>query len=525
MILFTERRGTGDLTFVLLPFLGGSHREWSAVLDHLHDDIPTLAIDLPGFGDSANIPGYTVAEMAESLLETLAAQPALKRFVLVGHSMAGKVSAVLARVAADGDPRASGLAALVLVAPSPPSPEPMTDRKRAQMLDSLGGAPAAPDDERAARRDHSAAESYIQNNAADDLPPALLAAATADILRMDRAAWRAWLEHGSREDWSARVGILPLPVLLVAGDRDGSLGPDVQKSVSLPHWPNARLATLHSNHLIPMEKPAELARLLAEFARGLNGDGVRADLAPAASAPPAEVPMDRPYIDLILSDRVSQPTRDVLSARAEPDDPAYAPLALTITQLAQLRAVAARIVPQRGPVPIDLAARIDTHLAAGQSDGWRFAELPPDAAAYAAGLDTLDWHSNAEHHTGWLALTPAQQDDLLTRAQAGRLGRSRAGSLLNRLEAMVGAGADTQPALSADQLKLWFEDVRADLTRIYMSHPATLDRIGYSGIADGANSRPGTGFTLIGIGEVESWEPEARTAPVLSSPVPDSTKG
>ena len=117
MILAAHRQGTGDPTLVLLSFLGGSHREWTAVLEHLHGNPATLAVDLPGFGDSANIPGYTVAEMAESLLATLAAQPGLTRFVLVGHSMAGKVSAVLARAAADGDPRAHGLAGLVLVAP------------------------------------------------------------------------------------------------------------------------------------------------------------------------------------------------------------------------------------------------------------------------------------------------------------------------------------------------------------------------------------------------------------------------
>ena len=394
----------------------------------------------------------------------------------------------------------------------------MTDRKRAQMLDSLGSNPAATDHERGQRKDHEAAETYLRDNAADDLPPDLLAAATDDILRMNRAAWRAWLESGSREDWSERVGILPLPVLLIAGDRDGSLGPDTQKSVSLPHWPNARLATLHSNHLIPMEKPAELARLLAEFVRHLNDDVVRADLASAAAE---ELPLDRAYIDLILSDRVSEITRNILSARAEPDDPAYTPHALSITQLAQLRAAAARIVPQRGPVTIDLAARVDQQLAAGKGDGWRYADLPPDPAACAAGLDTLDWHANAEHDTGWLALTPAQQDALLTRAQAGKLART----LFERMESIVGAGPQGEPALSAEQMQRWFEDLRADLTRLYVAHPATLDRIGYSGIADGADSAHQTGFTLIGIGETESWEPPARVAPMLTSLVSSSTKG
>ena len=57
----------------------------------------------------------------------------------MGHSMSGKVSMVLARRAQDAgyatvlaDPQSAGLGlrGLVLVAPSPPSPEPMTDEKR-----------------------------------------------------------------------------------------------------------------------------------------------------------------------------------------------------------------------------------------------------------------------------------------------------------------------------------------------------------------------------------------------------------
>ena len=324
-MLSAVRRGRGDLALVMMPFLGGSRREWDQVTDLLRENAVCFGVDLPGFGDSHDVPGYTVAEMAESLLATIAALE-LRQFVLVGHSMAGKVSAAVARAAADGDERAAGLKGLVLVAPSPPGPEPMTEKRRLQMLDALGGEPRV--DERGRRKDREAAEQYVRENAADDLRPEIFAGAVEDVLGMNRAAWRAWLESGSREDWSERVGVLRLPVLLVAGDKDGALGPEAQRSVSMPHWPNGRLASLHSNHLIPMEKPEVLARMIAGFLEELTGQSARAPRIADVTA----VPVDPQYVDLILSDRVSERTRDVLEERAGPDDAAYEPQALSVTE-------------------------------------------------------------------------------------------------------------------------------------------------------------------------------------------------
>ncbi len=46
--------------------------------------------------------------------------------------------------------------------------------------------------------------------------------------------------------------------------------------------------------------------------------------------------------------------------------------------------------------------------------------------------------------------------------------------------------------------------------KAYLGHPRTLARIGYSGIANGGDGEPKTGFARIGIGERETWEPVAR---------------
>ncbi len=481
-------RGMGEPALVMMPFLGGSHREWAAVVDRLRDRFRCLGVDLPGFGDAVEMPGYTVEEMAEAVTRTLR-ELDLRRFVLVGHSMAGKVAAVLARLRAEGEARLRGLEGLVLVAPSPPCPEPMTERKRSAMLASLGQVSA---------KDHAHATQYIRENSAEDVPAEVMEVLVADVQRMNRTAWRAWLEHGSREDWAARVGLLGLPVLVVAGDKDGALGPDVQRMVSMPHWPNGRLATLHANHLIPAEKPMELARLIGEFA-GQLGD-------PEAPRPARrEIEVEPKYQALIRSERVSAATRTVLERRAEPDDPLRAPQALTLAELTTLRALVDRIVPQRRP-SIDLAARIDRDLAEGNGDGWRYAVLPDDADAYRAGLATLDWHAERRAGRSFLTLEADDKDDLLREAAAGELGQG----LLVRIEAAVRLTSDV-PALDAERMQRWFEDVRADATRQYVAHPATLATMGYSGIADGGETASMKGFVQLGPGAVERWEPREKT--------------
>lgn len=190
------------------------------------------------------------------------------------------------------------------------------------------------------------------------------------------------------------------------------------------------------------------------------------------------------YNELIASPRVSPQTRSILLKRAEPDPPDYSPKALIPDQLHTLRAMTARIIPQTSAIIIDLAARIDTNLATGKGDGWRYAVLPPDIQAYQTGLQQLDDCARKLKSIPFDRLAPEAQDALLTAMADGRL---------------------QSPHFD---MKLWFEDVRADATQVFVAHPQTLARMGYSGIGDNEH-----GFVQLGIGQRESWEPEPEPAP------------
>ena len=200
-------------------------------------------------------------------------------------------------------------------------------------------------------------------------------------------------------------------------------------------------------------------------------------------------PLPADYARLIASDRVSERTRIALLARAQPDDPAYQPHAMPPACFATLRALTDRILPQTGAV-IDIAQRLDALLAVGLGDGWRFADLPADRDAYETGLAALDAWARAAHGKAFASLEIGLQDAMLSDMAAGR--------------APAGGGR-----MSPAHLARWFEDVRADATRLYVAHPSTLARIRYAGFAYGGDSKCLPGFHALKPGEHEAWEPGA----------------
>jgi pimeloyl-ACP methyl ester carboxylesterase len=447
MTLHTQKGGnaTEKPALVLMHFLGGSGREWDEVVTMLGGKYETLRVDLPGFGGSADVPGYSVDEMADAVQRTID-QEGIGRFVLVGHSMSGKVAMVLAR--REAFVPGSRLAGLVLVAPSPPSPEPMGDNKRTMMLDLLGEQH---------EDDTARARQYITKNELRDIPVAVEERASSEVLKMNRAAWVAWIERGSREDFGERVGVLDLPAVVLAGEKDLSLGPKQQIELTLRHLRCGKLVTVPGcSHLIPMECPAVMASTLRDFLAEID-------------KPQLQVPTA--YQAFIDGGRVSPKTREVLNARRKP--PASIHNLFTNEQVSTLRAMLDRVIPQSEPA-LDLTGYIMERLATGRGDGWRYDVLPPDVEAYREGLDRLAWQ-------GFGKMNVEAQDQVLRQLSS-------------------------QPSSAAAR---WFEEVRGDAVSAYMAHPATMARIGYSGIGVGGAHTPFQGYITLGPNEREDWEPLA----------------
>ena len=228
--------------WVCLHYFGGSAQSWAPLTEALQE--PCVTPDLRGFGSEPPAGAMRVADHADDMAAVLPPD-----FVLVGHSMGGKVAMALA---ARHPP---GLRGLVLVAPSPPGPEPMAEDARAKLRAAWGDPAAAADVAQGISR-------HRDGPVFDRI--------VADHLRASRAGWNAWLDGGSREDLQAMARQIDVPVLVVAGADDASLGPAVQVQMTLPLLRDAAMHTVEaSRHLVPLDAPHELALIMKAWAAQL----------------------------------------------------------------------------------------------------------------------------------------------------------------------------------------------------------------------------------------------------------------
>ena len=237
------------IALVLGHSFAGSRREWMSVSALLADEYRTIAIDTPGFGEAHDVTGYSVAEMVEHYAETLRGL-GLDRYVLVGHSMTGKIASIIA-----SDPVRYGLRApekLVLLTPTPLGEEPLDEDTRNSLL--------------ALDRTPETADAFVADHSHLPIPPEARARAADDVLKVHPDAWEAWLARGTREDWVDRSAPIGAETLVIAAENDAEWGADAQRKMTMPHLSRGKLVTVAgSGHLVPIEAPEALAALLRDF--------------------------------------------------------------------------------------------------------------------------------------------------------------------------------------------------------------------------------------------------------------------
>lgn len=228
-------------TYLALHYWAGSGREFDMLTPLLPPSSRLLAPDLPGFGTQAAPMGfdYSVAAYADWLTRYIADNK-LTDYHLIGHSMGGKIALLLAAG------RPAGLRGLILLSPSPPSAEPISNADRAASLAAYG-QPAEAEKTFAKITSIPLTEDWHQQ-------------VVADNLRTTRAAWEAWLLHGSREDISAQMNRIEVPCRLLVGENDRAIPLAVQRQHTLPLLPagTACVVVPGAGHLLPLEAPEEV---------------------------------------------------------------------------------------------------------------------------------------------------------------------------------------------------------------------------------------------------------------------------
>ncbi len=232
----------GRAVLVFAHYFGGSGRSWRPLVDALGLERVCETPDLQGFGGTAPpLAGPSLDAYADQLTALADGRP----WIVVGHSMGGKAALWL------GARRPAGLAGVVLIAASPPTPEPMSEDARRDTLAAFG--------------DREAARRHIAEITDDTLTPDLFAQCVEDEVSVARPAWIWWLETGSRLDISAQTQAIDLPVLVLAGDHDTVMGPKTAPAIaaSLVH---AELELIPGGgHLVTLEHPAAVARAMHRF--------------------------------------------------------------------------------------------------------------------------------------------------------------------------------------------------------------------------------------------------------------------
>lgn len=225
---------------VFLHYFGGSGASWNAVVNALPEHYRCISLDLCGFGKShcpdepMGVDDY--ADYVHDSIRFLA----LKSYILIGHSMGGKFAMSLAAR------RPEGLQSLVLLAPSPPTPEPMDDEQRKELAEMFGNSGKI-------RR-------HLNSICAVPLPETLLGHEVAEQLLATPTAWQTWLDRGSREDISSRMRNIGVPVLVLGGFADVAFTRDFLIREVVAHIPSARFQVIeNAGHLLPMEQPEAVA--------------------------------------------------------------------------------------------------------------------------------------------------------------------------------------------------------------------------------------------------------------------------
>lgn len=236
---------------VFLHYWGGSRRTFAPVIAGLACGRAVVSYDQRGWGGARDLPGpYGISQLADDVLDVVR-ECGIGRYVLVGHSMGGKV----AQLAAARRPK--GLAGLILIAPAPARP--------------------AVDAEAAERRSHAYDSRTTVSNALQrvltyrPLPAGLREQVLTDSLAAGRDARLAWPLHGMIEDITAAAILIEAPVQILAGQHDLVDPPAALEANLLTVIKAARMTIIEgTGHLSPLEVPNQIARHIDEFVARLD---------------------------------------------------------------------------------------------------------------------------------------------------------------------------------------------------------------------------------------------------------------
>jgi 3-oxoadipate enol-lactonase len=255
--LHVTDQGSGSAALVFLHYWGGSSATWDDVVSALPGQSRVVRPDLRGWGESRELTAsladvrYRLGDFADDVMAIIESL-GLQNYVLIGHSMGGKIAQLMA------SRRPRGLAGVVLVAPAPPGPLQLPPEALSVMASAY-------------ESEASVNEAIDHMLTAKPLSEEHRQQVVRDSLKGLPAAKAAWPRNTSREDITAEIARISVPVLVIAGELDKVDSVTTLTTELLSRIPHATLRVLGgTGHLSPLESPGEVATLVSEFIRYLE---------------------------------------------------------------------------------------------------------------------------------------------------------------------------------------------------------------------------------------------------------------
>ncbi len=242
----------GDAVLLFLHYWGGSAATWRKVIALLGGGVRCIAVNQRGWGGSTVNDGrYDLDSMAEDVLAIIA-RLNLSRIILVGHSMGGKVSQVVAKAK---PPEVRGL---ILVAPAPPTPMPVPEEVRQAMFQSYLSVEGV--------------GQALDNLAGPSLPAEDRQGVVADTLAGDLGAKREWTERTMVADLGIVPGDIEVPVTLLVGSLDKVEEPSRLRRIFGQAVPQTHFIEVPGvGHLSPLEAPEAIASACRDMLAAVAG--------------------------------------------------------------------------------------------------------------------------------------------------------------------------------------------------------------------------------------------------------------
>lgn len=234
-------QGSGKPTLVFLHYFSGAAVSWQWVIEILQTDFRCIALDLPGFGEASPLAEPSLKNYSAFIRRALV-QLELDHVVLIGHSMGGKLALQVA-----ADLASDALERVILVAPSPPTQEPMPEDERERLLNNH----QSPD----------VAATTVNSATQKPLPDPRRATAIRTHTQAENRTWRWWLLDGMHRSIADQLDQIQVPVSVIASSDDPVIPWDTIQDEVMALLPTAELTQLSTvGHLIPLEAPGQLAQ-------------------------------------------------------------------------------------------------------------------------------------------------------------------------------------------------------------------------------------------------------------------------